>query len=230
MAARVVRPLAEGHPHPDRRGAAGVLLAPLLGGHANRYRRGVQADELRGLATLLHAPVRSDGRLHVREMLAQIGPRAHVVGVCQPGPPVLAAAAQQPHGWAWAWWALAGVCLLATALMAWPARVLADQPSPAASTASGSARVFRVRDFGFASSRKFIWDAMGAPGHASPDPRKPVMAMSFYPKEGEPLSHGFIHPFVRQGVIRHGLPLDLALWLLHPHLLVWPFEYLVAAG
>jgi len=30
---------------------------------------------------------------HVRQMLAQIGPRAHVVAVCQPGPPVLAAAA-----------------------------------------------------------------------------------------------------------------------------------------
>jgi hypothetical protein len=44
-----------------------------------------------------------------------------------------------------------------------------------------------VRDFAFASSRKFIWDAMGAPSHASPDPKKPVMAMSFYPNEGEPL-------------------------------------------
>lgn len=30
---------------------------------------------------------------HVREMLAVIGSRAHVVGVCQPGPPVLAACA-----------------------------------------------------------------------------------------------------------------------------------------
>ncbi|RZJ04908.1 MAG: polyhydroxyalkanoate depolymerase [Brevundimonas sp.] len=30
---------------------------------------------------------------HVRTMLAQIGPRAHVIGVCQPGPPVLAACA-----------------------------------------------------------------------------------------------------------------------------------------
>ena len=28
---------------------------------------------------------------------------------------------------------------------------------------------------------------MGAPKHASPDPAHPVMAMSFYPKEGEPL-------------------------------------------
>ncbi len=40
-----------------------------------------------------------------------------------------------------------------------------------------------VRDFGFASSRKFIWDAMGVPmsnGEIS-------MAMSMYPKEGNPL-------------------------------------------
>jgi len=65
-------------------------------------------------------------------------------------PPVLAASAQQPHGWAWAWWALALVCLLATALMAWPARGLANLPAPAASTAAAPARVFRVRDFGFA--------------------------------------------------------------------------------
>jgi hypothetical protein len=39
-----------------------------------------------------------------------------------------------------------------------------------------------VRDFGFASSRKFIWDAMGV--KSGPND---VMAMSFYPKEGNPL-------------------------------------------
>ncbi len=39
-----------------------------------------------------------------------------------------------------------------------------------------------VRDFGFASSRKFIWDAQG---HNVDD--NPVLAMSFYPKEGNPL-------------------------------------------
>ncbi len=39
-----------------------------------------------------------------------------------------------------------------------------------------------VRDFAFASSRKFIWDAMA---HKSGD--KTVMAMSMYPKEGNPL-------------------------------------------
>jgi hypothetical protein len=50
-----------------------------------------------------------------------------------------------------------------------------------------------VRDFAFASSRKFIWDAwqhkLGS---------HPVMAMSFYPREGEPLwskysTHAIIH-------------------------------------
>ena len=44
-----------------------------------------------------------------------------------------------------------------------------------------------IRAFAFASSRKFIWDAQGAPHHSSSDPTKPVMAMSFYPKEAMPL-------------------------------------------
>jgi hypothetical protein len=39
-----------------------------------------------------------------------------------------------------------------------------------------------VRDFAFASSRKFIWDAMGVKFGA-----RTVMAMSYYPKEGNPL-------------------------------------------
>ena len=51
----------------------------------------------------------------------------------------------------------------------------------------------RVRDFAFASSRKFIWDAQG---HTVE--KQPVMAMSFYPNEGEPLwskysTHAIIH-------------------------------------
>src|SRR6185295_7087405 len=43
-----------------------------------------------------------------------------------------------------------------------------------------------VRDVAFASSRKFIWDAMGVtsgPNH--------VLAMSFYPNEGNPLWHQY---------------------------------------
>lgn len=39
-----------------------------------------------------------------------------------------------------------------------------------------------VRDFAFASSRKFIWDAQGHNAGGNP-----VMAMSFYPNEGNPL-------------------------------------------
>jgi hypothetical protein len=43
-------------------------------------------------------------------------------------------------------------------------------------------RAKNVRDFAFASSRKFIWDAQGYKKDATD-----VMAMSFYPKEGNPL-------------------------------------------
>jgi hypothetical protein len=39
-----------------------------------------------------------------------------------------------------------------------------------------------VRDFAFATSRKFIWDAMGVQIGG-----KTIMAMSYYPKEGNPL-------------------------------------------
>jgi len=43
----------------------------------------------------------------------------------------------------------------------------------------------KVRDFAFASSRKFAWDAMAVEGASVNG--KPVMAMSLYPKEGMPL-------------------------------------------
>jgi len=42
-----------------------------------------------------------------------------------------------------------------------------------------------VRDFAWASSRKFIWDAKGY--HQGGNVQAQVMAMSFYPREGEPL-------------------------------------------
>ncbi|MFZ3127044.1 MAG: YbfB/YjiJ family MFS transporter [Rhodoferax sp.] len=53
------------------------------------------------------------------------------------------------HGWRWAWWSLALVCALASGVLLWPARVMAQwAPPPAAGTAS--AVVFRWRAFGFA--------------------------------------------------------------------------------
>jgi hypothetical protein len=53
-----------------------------------------------------------------------------------------------------------------------------------------------VRDFAFASSRKFIWDAMK---HVQDDDANPeVLAMSFYPNEAEPIwsqysTHSVVH-------------------------------------
>jgi hypothetical protein len=68
-------------------------------------------------------------------------------------------------------------------------------------TGSSQMRTWRfkaenVRDFAWASSRKYIWDAMG---YRQNDAKQPfVMAMSFYPNEGEPIwskysTHAVIH-------------------------------------
>jgi predicted MFS family arabinose efflux permease len=61
-------------------------------------------------------------------------------------PWLLERAAGVAHGWAWAWWALAFACVLASLVFAWPARVLRDLQAPAA-TGDGAGRVFRWRDF-----------------------------------------------------------------------------------
>ena len=52
----------------------------------------------------------------------------------------------------------------------------------AAGTATWRFSARNVRDFAWASSRKFIWDAKGLHQHGAE--RERVMAMSFYPKEG----------------------------------------------
>ncbi|MBP9954673.1 MAG: YbfB/YjiJ family MFS transporter, partial [Ottowia sp.] len=39
-------------------------------------------------------------------------------------PALLQAAQGVPHGWTWAWWGLALACLVATAVLVWPARLL----------------------------------------------------------------------------------------------------------
>lgn len=61
-------------------------------------------------------------------------------------PVLLDAASQRPHGWAWAWWALALACLLATAVLARVGRLLASLHAPAAAADAGGAR-FHWRDF-----------------------------------------------------------------------------------
>jgi MFS family permease len=54
----------------------------------------------------------------------------------------------QLHGWRWAWWALALACALATAVLVWPARVMAQWGAPTPASGSNSAS-FHWRDFGY---------------------------------------------------------------------------------
>lgn len=63
-----------------------------------------------------------------------------------------------------------------------PEEAKANESSQATEKKTWVFKADNVRDFAFASSRKFIWDALGV---RLGD--KTVMAMSFYPKEGEPL-------------------------------------------
>ena len=64
-------------------------------------------------------------------------------------PQVLDWADQQAHSWAWAWWALAMVCMLATFLLLWPARLL-QRLAPAVAPGGDPIKLFRWRWFAFA--------------------------------------------------------------------------------
>jgi soluble cytochrome b562 len=57
-----------------------------------------------------------------------------------------------------------------------------NESSRATGTKTWTFAAKNVRDFAWASSRKFIWDAMGVKQNGVP-----VMCMSYYPKEGNPL-------------------------------------------
>jgi len=63
------------------------------------------------------------------------------------------------------------------------AEARANESSRAKNTKTWRFKADNVRDFAFASSRKFIWDAMGV----EQTDGTTVMAMSMYPKEGNPL-------------------------------------------
>ncbi|MDP1641989.1 MAG: polyhydroxyalkanoate depolymerase [Phenylobacterium sp.] len=80
-----------------------LIVAPLSGHYATLLRGTVQAflpdhevyitewENARSVPVLEGRFDFHDYIDHVRQMLAVVGPRAHVVAVCQPGPPVLAA-------------------------------------------------------------------------------------------------------------------------------------------
>ena len=68
-----------------------------------------------------------------------------------------------------------------------------NEANKAGGTKTWTFKAENVRDFGWASSRKFIWDAQGVKlGNRT------VMAMSYYPKEGNPLWEKYSTPAVVQ--------------------------------
>lgn len=65
-----------------------------------------------------------------------------------------------------------------------PEEAVENEKSRSTTTKTWHFKAEDVRDFAFASSRKFIWDAMG---HKMKENGKTVMAMSYYPMAGVPL-------------------------------------------
>ena len=68
-----------------------------------------------------------------------------------------------------------------------PAEAAAAERQRSRTTRTWQFRADNVRDFAFAGSRKYIWDAMAVRQRGAPD----VLAMSFFPKEGDPLWSGY---------------------------------------
>jgi predicted MFS family arabinose efflux permease len=68
-------------------------------------------------------------------------------------PAALDAARAREHGWAWSWWLLSLACFLATAVLAWPARVLAAwHKDEGHATAKAASQHLRWRVFAAALS------------------------------------------------------------------------------
>jgi predicted MFS family arabinose efflux permease len=65
-------------------------------------------------------------------------------------PPLLHAAGDMPHAWAWAWWGLAVLCALAAWGMVAPALALADPPTAGGSAAHGEAGAVSLARMGWA--------------------------------------------------------------------------------
>jgi hypothetical protein len=85
-----------------------------------------------------------------------------------------------------------------------PAEAKANEATKPSTRKTWTFSADNVRDFAFASSRKFIWDAQGHNVEGNK-----VMAMSFYPKEGEPLWSKYSTPAIMHTLTvysRHTFP------------------------
>ena len=150
---------------PTRVLMVGALLASLFMAASGFFTSAAALLVQRGLAGVASALVFSTGGLLAARLAARQPQRSGLLlGLYYGGtglgivvsalgvPLALEVAAERPQAWAWAWWVLAVVCLLATALLAWPARVLAEHEAAAPTPTAGRSgqRVFRARDFRFA--------------------------------------------------------------------------------
>jgi hypothetical protein len=68
-----------------------------------------------------------------------------------------------------------------------PSEARANERRGTRSEATWEFHARNVRDFAWASSRKFIWDALGVEQDGQGEAPDLIMAMSFYPNESEPL-------------------------------------------
>ncbi|WP_440106106.1 YbfB/YjiJ family MFS transporter [Acidovorax sp. BL-A-41-H1] len=75
-------------------------------------------------------------------------------------PAVLGAAASQPHAWTWAWWALAAACVLATAVLLWPARALHAHVANTSPAAPASALEREPAAPGAPAAERVRWRAL----------------------------------------------------------------------
>ena len=75
---------------------------------------------------------------------------------------------------------------------------IASEKNPSKKTETWKFKAENVRDFAFAASRKYIWDAMAVDING-----KTPLAMSFYPKEGNPLWEEHSTRAVRQTLITY---------------------------
>jgi len=96
-------------------------------------------------------------------------------------------------------------------LIVTPEEALANEKSRSTKTKTWHFKAENVRDFAFASSRKFIWDAQGYKQSSSD-----VMAMSYYPNEGNPLwekysTEAIIHTMEQYGKYTFDYPYPVSI-------------------
>ena len=85
-----------------------------------------------------------------------------------------------------------------------PQEALDNEAEKSSGTQTWRFKAFNVRDFAWASSRKFIWDAMRHQQEGAQ--HESVLAMSFYPNEAEPNMESVLHP---GGGAHHGGVLEV---------------------